>query len=543
MSRMARSSLTSLIRRLYAAGRASDATGVPFDEIIGQTAPPRAAQVSRRRFIEAASAAAAFGLVGGPTVLRAAKPTPRVGIIGGGAAGLACAHRLHRFGIPSTVYEAQSWLGGRVFTSHYFGPGLPVERGGEFISSEHQSVRRLAARLGLDLEEVNGGGFVGGEDEVYFIDGDYYTAADAQRDWFDGKVWNILKSAIQDAPYPPTFDSFNAEHYRLDHLNLPDWLDQVGIGSSSRLGKLLQTDAVVEFGPRADEQTCLNLIYTLGYNGPTLQPLAGTDEAYHIVGGNGQLITRAAAELPPGSIQTSMALEAINGSPEGPFVLTFGGTDVTVDVLVLAIPFTTLRDVSIGPAIWGAFRPAKRRAIDQLTLGPNAKLHIQTSSRTWTNPIHTGGQTVMGNGICYTDPDDFICSWDATGANTTTPSPVLVNFLGGDLGANPQQSVAFAPGHPDDVNRFLQQVERVFPGTSLAYNGNALGSFWSKHPWSKGAYFSPTIGDYTSFFGAPGLQEGNIFFCGEHTEIDAYGFIQGAVHTGEEVAQEIHRQF
>lgn len=91
----------------------------------------------------------------------------------------------------------------------------------------------------------------------------------------------------------------------------------MGIGATSRLGKLLQTDAVVEYGPNADEQTCLNLIYIIGYNGPSLQPLAGTDEAFHIVGGNDQLIARAAAELPQGSIETSRSEFDAYGFIEG----------------------------------------------------------------------------------------------------------------------------------------------------------------------------------------------------------------------------------
>ncbi len=545
MIKSTRSPITRLLRRLYRAGLESERARVPFNDVFDSFDKEDGADEGRRRFLRAAGAAVVLGAAGlpAPRLVRSMS-VPRVGIVGGGAAGLACAHRLLHFGIPASVYEANSRLGGRIFTSRdFFDDGATVERGGEFISSEHRHTRHLAAELGLDLEIVNGGGFVGGGQEVYFINGQYYTAKQAQQDWFDGKVWKIFKSAIQDAPYAPTFDDFNAEHYRLDHLNLPDWLDEVGIGAESNLGLLLQTDAIVEYGPKAEEQTCLNLIYIVGYNGPSLQPLAGTDEKFHIVGGNDRLITELVDALPAGSVETSRVLEAISGDADGPYRCTFsGGLDVEFDVLVLALPFTTLREVQIDSRISTVFRPAKLDAINELTLGPNAKLHIQTNGRPWAMPLLTGGETVVGNGIAYSDPDSFICSWDATTTDTTTMAPVLVNYLGGDLGATLDQTVPFAAASTSDVNRFLSQIEPVFPGTSDAYRGKALSSFWAINPWSRGAYFSPRLGEYTRFFGAPGLQERNIHFCGEHTEFDAFGFIEGAVRTGRLAAKQIHIQ-
>ena len=57
-----------------------------------------------------------------------------------------------------------------------------------------------------------------------------------------------------------------------------------------------------------------------------------------------------------------------------------------------------------------------------------------------------------------------------------------------------------------------------------------------------GAYSHWGIGDYTGFSGAEGLQEGAIHFAGEHTSVDYQGFIEGAVRSGERVAQEIAQQ-
>ena len=543
MTRGVRSPVTSHLRQLYRAGILADHSGIPFDELADPQFAVPTTTLSRRRFLGAAAAAVGASALGSFRPARAAPSQPKVGIVGAGAAGLACAVRLDRFGIPSKVYEANSRLGGRIFTSRGDLAGdVSVERGGEFISSEHRHTRRLAASLGLELETIDGGAFPNDGDEVYLIDGEVYTAQQAQADWSDGKVWKILKSAIRSAPYPPTFDSFNDEHLRLDYLNLPDWLDEVGIGSDSRLGRLMQTDAMVEYGPAPQEQTCLNLIYILGYNGPELQPLPGTDEKYHLVGGNDRLITRAAESLPGGTIEREHELIAITGHEDGPYRLHFRNrAPANCDVLVLALPFTTLRDVDIDSRILSSFRPAKRRAIDNLYLGTNGKLHVQTTDRTWIRSL-PGDPSNISNGVSYSDPNDFICTWDATASNPATSTPVLVQYLAAQLGAA-RGGAPFGVAEPADVDRFLSQIDHLFPGTSAAYTGNSLISRWSDNPWSKGAYFSPRLGDFTSFFGAPALPERNIFFCGEHTEIDAFGFIEGAVKTGEQAAQDIHRNY
>lgn len=543
MTRGVRSPMTGRLRQLYRAGILADRSGVPFDELADPQSAAPTTTLSRRRFLGAAGAALGASALGLWRPAQATPSHPKVAIVGAGAAGLACAVRLHRFGISAKVYEANSRLGGRILTSRgELSDDVIVERGGEFISSEHRHTRRLASRLGLELETVDGGAFPNGGDEVYLIDGEVYTAQQAQADWFDAKVWKVLKSAVQAAPYPPTFNSFNREHLRLDHLNLPDWLDEVGIGSSSRLGRLMQTNAMVEYGPAPEEQTCLNLIYILGYNGPTLQPLPGTDEVYHLVGGNDRLITRAAESLPDGTIEREHELIAIAGHEDGPYRMHFRNrAPADCDVLVLALPFTTLRNVDIDSRIWSSFRPAKRRAIDNLFLGTNGKLHAQTTDRTWIRSL-PGDPARVSNGIAYSDPDDFICTWDATAYNTSTPKPVLVQFLAGQLGAA-RGGEPFGAAEPADTDRFLSQIDHLFPGTSAAYTGNSLISRWSDNPWSKGAYFSPLLGDFTSFFGAPALPERNIFFCGEHTELDAFGFIEGAVKTGEQAANDIHFRY
>ena len=77
---------------------------------------------------------------------------PGIAIIGAGIAGLHAAHVLKKAGITSTLYEANSRTGGRIFTAqNVLHEGLSTELGGEFIDSDHHDMKNLAAEFGFPL--------------------------------------------------------------------------------------------------------------------------------------------------------------------------------------------------------------------------------------------------------------------------------------------------------------------------------------------------------------------------------------------------------
>jgi monoamine oxidase len=79
----------------------------------------------------------------------------RVGIVGGGLAGLAAGWFLQECGVGGvTVFEAADRLGGRVHTGRDMIPGRIVEAGAELIGSNHDLWQDLADRFGLDLDPI-----------------------------------------------------------------------------------------------------------------------------------------------------------------------------------------------------------------------------------------------------------------------------------------------------------------------------------------------------------------------------------------------------
>ena len=152
------------IRRAAAVSTQARAMGAPVDEVAEQMAAGsriREARFGRRTLLKgmtsvgAATATAPLSQRVHAANRRRDKTSPRIVIVGGGLAGIRCAHYLWtRKQVASTIYEWDDRLGGRVETlRNVFANGEIVERCGEFISSEHHSMRQLARRYGLDARQ------------------------------------------------------------------------------------------------------------------------------------------------------------------------------------------------------------------------------------------------------------------------------------------------------------------------------------------------------------------------------------------------------
>jgi len=523
-----RTPLTQQLRRVLAAHGESERTGIPVDEVLGAADERRTVT---RRAVLGAGAALAAGAVLRPRPAAALPANPRIAIVGSGLAGLRAAHWLFTVkGLRSTVYEGNTRIGGRCYTLRDFFPGYTVEHGGAFINTDHNAIRNLVNALGLTLD-VAGGGNYGGLPDKYWIGGSEYPIQAANADW--SQVYAGLRAAAQSAPYPQTAFSQTSAGVALDNMTVDQWLDaNVPGGLSSRFAKLMQSNVQAEYGLDPDQQSALNLIYLLGWNNQnSIDPLTGGDEKYTVRGGNDQIVTRMASQLPAGTVQPDKKLVAVKTNTDGTVRLTFttgnSTTDVTADRVILALPFSTLRDCDLSKA---GFSARKLRAINELGLGANAKIHVELRDRPWV---------AQGRGgAAYTEQTGFQCAWDDT-VSQPRPGGVLNFFTAGSQVINGWTGAPFGAAPHGQVQNFLSQVEPIFPGTKAAYTGRAYRDLWRLNPWSKGAYTCPRPGQYTGLFGIGSLTEGSVHFAGEHTSDEYYGFLEGAVISGERAAKEV----
>lgn len=493
---------------------------------------------SRRRFLGGAAVAGA-GLAFGPAATRvlasvraaSLRHQRRVAVVGAGLAGLRCCHVLWtRHQIMSTLYEGHpERIGGRCWSLRdYFSNGLITEHGGAFIDSNQFAALDLAAELGLQLEDYNGGE-LSGLPEVYWFNGGYYTYAEASMDW-EAFGYKAFHNAVKESNTAPGLA-------RLDRLSAPEWLDETPIGSSSRFVQLMLANTVSENGGDPGEQSALDLIGLTGVNPRTsLDPLPGYDEKWHIVGGNDQLVHGMAGQLPAGALQLGHRLVALSENSDGSYALTFDvdgrTTDVVADHVALALPFTLLREVDLSRAGFGA---KKLRVIDTFGMGSNAKIHIEVAEKTWSRHGFSG--------VAYTDHDSFDVCWDDSVPLGRYGAPaLLLAFPGANAGRNTLTGAAHGPSPVEDVRWFLDRIDPIFPGTRAAFTGAAYEDHWVRDPWVKGAYSFYKVGQYATYGPIAAAAEGRVHFAGEHTSINNQGFLDGAVATGARAAREIVAQ-
>ena len=583
--RSAMSALGKKMRRMTKVNAYADKTKMPLDEAsdklkeiehtaIKQACNKNQERLERRDFIKKLGLTAgavmgsqlAFGNGNGNSGGGSNSSNPDVAVIGGGLAGLRAAHRLLELrGANNTVdvriYEGNNRLGGRCYTKRgYFDDNVHAEIGGQLIDTPHTALHNLVQQLGLDLETVvwRTPQYTGGWDDVVHVNDHYYPMSQARQDWVDDGVWQVFKDTLHNAPWGFDYTSYNSEHLRLDYLPVKDWLDQTGIGSTTDMGKLLLSTNDAEWTSDPNVSPALNLLYLLGWNNRNIDPLSASDLHWQVVGGMDNVVHAMAAEIGEDRIELNKELVAISGDFAGPYTLSFSdGSEVTAPKIVLALPFSTLRDVDIDPRIWNGMRPEKQDNILNSNLGQVNKMHVQFDNKFYYNDILTPeGVLIDSAASFYTeqgDPNKLGCAWEEIGGQyvqNPTDKGLLIHYAVQNRGRLMNTNGLGIASSKQDVDLFLDQLDVIMPGAHDNVTGGnrhnrrkAISSNWINNKWSKGAYTAQTIGHWTRFYGSAHKVEGNIHFAGEHANDlgDGSGFMNSAIISGERAAVEIHQ--
>jgi len=536
---------TPLLRglsRLFRDAHATRQTGVSLSGV----AELRQENAQGERLIARRSVVGALG-VGAITAalprIASGKAQPKIVIVGGGIAGVTCALKLADRGLGSTVYEASGRIGGRMFSNtNSWAEGQVSEWCGELIDTGHETVRALAKRFGLKLDNLHAAEPAQSQDTYQFF-GSYYKQSSADADFLRGVADRVAQDA-NDADYPTRYDSFTEAGAALNAMSVYQWIEsRVPGGHKSALGQLLDVAYVTEYGADTRDQSALNLVYLLGYQ-PTsdsLDVFGESDEAFHIRGGNQQLPVAIANSL--SDVVVGHSLTRLAKTSGGRYSVTFARSgrsslEVIADFVVLALPFAVLRDIDTSKA---GFDPLKKKAIQQLGAGHNGKTHVQFSHRFWNQ---RGAWPGISNGSSYSDTG-YQSSWDSTRAQKGT-SGILVFYSGGSSTDALSSAQGYATNKDAavaaDVKLALKRAERVFPGATCEYNGFATESVPHRSPLLKCSYAYFKVGQYLEFAGYEGATQGGVLFCGEHTSQDFQGFMEGGASEGKRAARELAKQ-
>jgi monoamine oxidase len=487
-------------------------------------------RLSRRRFLAASGGLAAAAAL--PRPLRAGTGGPDVAIVGAGLAGLACGDSLQAGGIAPTLYEAGTRAGGRCFSLGGFFPGQTAERGGEFIDNLHKTMLGYARRFGLALEDVSKE-----PGEVFYHFGGRLHPESAVVDEFRAFV-SAMRPDLRASSGAPTAFAHNPADVALDRTSLLDYLDGRN-GTGAPAGPLARAAIVAayeaEYGLGAERQSALNfLLFIHADRRSKFTPFGVySDERWHVVGGNDG-IARGLADGLAGRIRYGMRLVRVR-KVGGRIELAFKEGSRTVvrthDAAVITIPFTVLREVELDASL--ELPPGKRRAIDTLGYGTNAKMMVGFSSRPWTD--------LGSNGASYSDLANHQTTWETNPSLATAARGVITDYSSGLRGET------LNPAQPQtEAARFLGDLDRVYPG-ALEAASRVKGKYvvhlehWPSNPLSKGSYTCYTPGQFTTVAGHEATPVGHLHFAGEHADsfYSWQGFMEGACLSGLRAADEI----
>jgi monoamine oxidase len=434
-----------------------------------------------------------------------------IAVLGAGIAGLAAGYELERLGYDVVVLEADSRIGGRVFTKRFGGPDGPVvELGAMRIPADHHFTMRYVDELGLRhrLRPFHG----------ILSDPNNYLRIGSQ----------LVR--VRDAAMPliGEVERYAGENsYRRDTMLFVGWLQAMVHAIAPRelracirgdLGKLLVVAERPDMTPFLDagrvdlgaafraypelraacssrlESFLDDLIRESGTNVLTL------------AGGMAQLVDALASRI-RGPICTGQEIAGLDVRRDGVGVHLAGARGRSVlsyPIVLCTIPFSVLRELTLT-----GISADKLDAIATLDYGSGTKVAVHCREAFWVADGIAGGGSAPGGLIRQTYyPDAGVDEGSVLLGSYTIAEDADVL---GQLSESVRHAVvtdALAELHPQ-----LRGPQTVLETMSVA---------WSQRRWNKGCVarrWGVTDAERAHQVKRAACPQGRLFFAGEHCSI------------------------
>ena len=438
-------------------------------------------------------------------------------IVGAGVAGLTAAYELKKKGASTLVLEARDRVGGRIWSGML--EGAEVDWGGEWIGKGQPRIYQLIKELGLRTFPTYDTGR-----KVLELNGRISTYSGTIPRMAPWKLMQLqLAIWIIDA-YANRVDMANA----WNHPNAPRWdaatlesLRRTFMWSADARGTM---DAAMRtiFGAESGE---LSMLHALAYvrSAGSLNNLISTESGFQHdrVAGGAQSVSLALAEsVGADRVMLSQPVSAIRQDDAGVSVLSANGKAYRAKRVVVAVPVPLGSRIEFTPRL-----PALRQQLMQRSyMGAAVKIFVRYEKAFWRE------RGLSGEAACGDGPISVTFDQGSEDGKTAC----LMAFVGGKFART---------WHRLDVDErkriIIDRLAKYFGGEArqpLSY----AELDWCGEEWSGGAPITLFPTGTLSVHGAA-LREpvGRIHWAGRETARQCMGFIEGAVESGQRVAEEM----
>ncbi|MBX9805868.1 MAG: FAD-dependent oxidoreductase [Alphaproteobacteria bacterium] len=462
-----------------------------------------------------------FGLSFDSVSMQYVQRRVHVAILGGGMSGLTAAYNLHKGGVPVEIFEGRDRLGGRTHT-HYYNPEKTqfYEEGGTKIDSDHKDSIALAKDLKVELVRS---GYGHGKFSV-FSHQHLIPPIDVVHAL--GELSGFLSNLNGTYLSGTLVSTKQGSHYVTQPM-----IPHIASSNLSPLCQgLLKTIYDAETGVSLNQASMYHigwisedikeyedLISIRNKLGPFLSK--GISLKYYtltVKQGVSHFVQRLSQVHKPDSIHLNHKLTHV-GKEGDHYVLTFAnGSVVEADRVIMTLPFSTLRDVTIDSSL--SLPDLTKEAIHTLPYGTNAKIGMTAD----------GNKEFQDEMLYYLNVGESVVAWPGTRA--------LTIFLAAETGRDLTVESAVKI-----VAQNLPNIQHEYPGFHF---GNMVIKNWHQDEFAKGSYSAHVEGmnfdllsQATHYKGmarfAEPIDNNRFIFAGEHTRLDgSEGHIEGAVRSG-----------